>query len=151
MGRDENDRAVSTVIGSILMVALSVILATVVGAFVLGSISNQGQTPFASVELNQSSSSVVVTVVQPGNLDTIEIAGDVTSTTGGANWGSASSNALVNDDVSTGDSIELQYSTSGGSFDATTSDVTGDRGTVQIIGTVSRSEALIDSIDYKFN
>ncbi|MEF8819384.1 MAG: type IV pilin N-terminal domain-containing protein [Haloferacaceae archaeon] len=45
-----DDRAVSPVIGVILMVAITVILAAVVGTFVLGLGANQRETPQATFE-----------------------------------------------------------------------------------------------------
>ena len=46
------DRAVSPVIGVILMVAITVILAAVIGAFVLGIGGDQNATPSASISLD---------------------------------------------------------------------------------------------------
>lgn len=50
----ETDRAVSPVIGVILMVAITVILAAVIGAFVIGIGDNQSSTPQASWDFEQS-------------------------------------------------------------------------------------------------
>jgi flagellin-like protein len=50
-----DEDAVSPVIGVILMVAITVILAAVIGAFVLGIGGSQEQTPQASWEWNQQS------------------------------------------------------------------------------------------------
>ena len=46
------ERAVSPVIGVILMVAITVILAAVIGAFVLGLGGDQTETPQASISLD---------------------------------------------------------------------------------------------------
>ena len=46
------ERAVSPVIGVILMVAITVILAAVIGAFVLGIGGDQASTPQASISLD---------------------------------------------------------------------------------------------------
>ena len=46
------ERAVSPVIGVILMVAITVILAAVIGAFVLGIGGDQSSTPSASISLD---------------------------------------------------------------------------------------------------
>ena len=51
-----DDRAVSPVIGVILMVAITVILAAVIGAFVLGIGSNQEKAPQASLSFNYDGS-----------------------------------------------------------------------------------------------
>jgi flagellin-like protein len=52
-----DDEAVSPVIGVILMVAITVILAAVIGAFVLGIGGSQTQTPQASWEWESTTSS----------------------------------------------------------------------------------------------
>ena len=59
---DDDDRAVSPVIGVILMVAITVILAAVIGTFVLG-LGDQVQTtaPNAQIAFDSSSSDVTVT------------------------------------------------------------------------------------------
>lgn len=49
---DESDRAVSPVIGVILMVAITVILAAVIGTFVLGLGDNVNQSATAGVSVN---------------------------------------------------------------------------------------------------
>ena len=93
-----DDRAVSPVIGVILMVAITVILAAVIGTFVLGMSDQMGDTaPRASFSIGTA-----------GNTDTVEIAhesgatidatelsvvssvqftgGDQTTATGSATW-----------------------------------------------------------------
>jgi flagellin-like protein len=52
--RAEEDRAVSPVIGVILMVAITVILAAVIGTFVLGLGENVETNPSAGVTVNDS-------------------------------------------------------------------------------------------------
>jgi len=54
-----DDDAVSPVIGVILMVAITVILAAVIGAFVLDIGNQQEQTPQASLTIESSNSSSV--------------------------------------------------------------------------------------------
>jgi flagellin-like protein len=61
-----DEDAVSPVIGVILMVAITVILAAVIGAFVLGIGSNQESAPQASMEFNYANSGNDVTVVHGG-------------------------------------------------------------------------------------
>ncbi|MDZ7687346.1 MAG: type IV pilin N-terminal domain-containing protein [Halobacteriales archaeon] len=62
--------AVSPVIGVILMVAITVILAAVIGTFVLGLGDNVQDTPSAGVTVDQESNeSITFTVVSTGNLD----------------------------------------------------------------------------------
>lgn len=62
--RDED--AVSPVIGVILMVAITVILAAVIGAFVLDLGGNQERVPQASFEFNQDSGGDVTITMQSG-------------------------------------------------------------------------------------
>ena len=54
-------RAVSPVIGVILMVAIVVILAAVIGFFVLGLGSEQNTTPQASFSFDRSGGNVIIT------------------------------------------------------------------------------------------
>jgi len=64
-----DDRAVSPVIGVILMVAITVILAAVIGTFVLGLGQNVGnQPPQASFSCNSTSTPVKVTMTAGQNI-----------------------------------------------------------------------------------
>ncbi|MDZ7687349.1 MAG: type IV pilin N-terminal domain-containing protein [Halobacteriales archaeon] len=66
----KEDSAVSPVIGVILMVAITVILAAVIGTFVLGLGDNVQENPTAGVSVDtQANESVTITVVSVGNLD----------------------------------------------------------------------------------
>ncbi|MFC6953798.1 type IV pilin N-terminal domain-containing protein [Halorubellus litoreus] len=56
-----DEDAVSPVIGVILMVAITVILAAVIGAFVLGIGGSQAKVPQASFDYSYSGSTVTVT------------------------------------------------------------------------------------------
>jgi len=61
---DDSDRGVSPVIGVILMVAITVILAAVIGAFVLGlgdQVSNNAPQASFSYDFNQSDATVTHT------------------------------------------------------------------------------------------
>ena len=60
------DRAVSPVIGVILMVAITVILAAVIGAFVLGLGGETQETPSASIEFDFNESGDEVDVEHRG-------------------------------------------------------------------------------------
>ncbi|WP_255192148.1 type IV pilin [Natronobeatus ordinarius] len=76
---NEDERAVSPVIGVILMVAITVILAAVIAAFVLdlgGGVESEAQ---AGVDISQSQSgdgNITVSVTSMGNSERIEIRGD---------------------------------------------------------------------------
>ena len=57
----ENEEAVSPVIGVILMVAITVILAAVIAAFVFGMGSNVGTTKTVAVTVNQNGDDIILT------------------------------------------------------------------------------------------
>jgi len=73
--KGETTEAVSPVIGVILMVAITVTLAAVVGTYVLGTGSNVSETAQASVQSTQNPDSLRITVVDTGNLDDAQIVG----------------------------------------------------------------------------
>jgi len=79
-----DERAVSPVIGVILMVAITVILAAVIGTFVLGLGDNISEEPRAGASFSQSGTDVTVTFTNEGNLDPVEITiqGDCGALTG---------------------------------------------------------------------
>lgn len=56
---NNSDRGVSPVIGVILMVAITVILAAVIGSFVLGIGGDIEQTPQASISFDSTNSDIV--------------------------------------------------------------------------------------------
>ncbi|MDS0258316.1 type IV pilin N-terminal domain-containing protein [Haloarcula sp. S1CR25-12] len=68
-----DDDAVSPVIGVILMVAITVILAAVIASFVLGLGDQQQQTPQASFEWEYNSDDSTFTVTHDGG-DSIDLA-----------------------------------------------------------------------------
>jgi flagellin-like protein len=71
------DRGVSPVIGVILMVAITVILAAVIGAFVLGLGDNIDTGTQAGVTISESDGTATVTWNSGGNADNISVtAGD---------------------------------------------------------------------------
>ena len=76
-----DDSAVSPVIGVILMVAITVILAAVIGTFVLGLGENVQETPQAGIQFDYSNSenNVSVSVTDPGNVDTLYFVADGTT------------------------------------------------------------------------
>ncbi|MFW5929715.1 MAG: type IV pilin [Halobacteriota archaeon] len=74
----EDDDAVSPVIGVILMVAITVILAAVIGTFVLGLGEDVSETPQAGVDFNYDSGDdeIEVSVVDGGNVDRLYLQGN---------------------------------------------------------------------------
>jgi len=63
----DEDRAVSPVIGVILMVAITVILAAVIGAFVLDLGSNQSSNAQAGLDVDESTTPNTITVNSLGD------------------------------------------------------------------------------------
>ena len=94
----EEERAVSPVIGVILMVAITVILAAVIAAFVLDmgdDLGGEAQSS-AKVTFDNSSGELTVEVTAAGNADEWQVRGDYyDNTTGSGQW------------VQDGDYIEL--------------------------------------------
>jgi archaeal type IV pilus assembly protein PilA len=66
MAFTKNDEAVSPVIGVILMVAITVILAAVIAAFVFGMAGNISKTRIVSATLSRPNSTAVITTFQGG-------------------------------------------------------------------------------------
>ena len=99
---EDGDRGVSPVIGVILMVTITVILAAVIGAFVLGlgdQVSNNA--PQASFSFDFADGNVTVTHNGGDNIDNSTLT--VTNSSSG-------NKTFTADPVSTGDSVELEYS-----------------------------------------
>lgn len=73
----DSERAVSPVIGVILMVAITVILAAVIGTFVLGLGDSVEQSASAGVSVESSSANdeITITYVSSGNADTVQVRG----------------------------------------------------------------------------
>jgi len=109
------DDAVSPVIGVILMVAITVILAAVIASFVLGLGDSQQQTPTASFDFEYDSSGTAsVTITHDGGdtLDedrvSIEGASSVTSSFPSSISSGSSATAEV-DGLSSGDTVRVVW------------------------------------------
>ncbi|NGM69422.1 type IV pilin [Natronolimnobius sp. AArcel1] len=70
----EDKRAVSPVIGVILMVAITVILAAVIAAFVL-DIGQQSEPPQANIDISEDEGDLDITVQNADRVDDIEVRG----------------------------------------------------------------------------
>ncbi|RDI72589.1 type IV pilin [Halopelagius longus] len=98
-----DDSAVSPVIGVILMVAITVILAAVIGTFVLnlgGSVSET--SPQASFGFDFSANNVTITHETGDSIEAARLDTKGLSSESGADWAGAYS-----DSIGAGDSIEL--------------------------------------------
>ena len=88
-----DDDAVSPVIGVILMVAITVILAAVIGAFVLGIGSNQNTTPTTSFnfDYNDSGGYLIISVqggqtLNADNANDVQVSASETTVANGSSW-----------------------------------------------------------------
>ena len=138
----EDERAVSPVIGVILMVAITVILAAVIAAFVLdlgGGVDSEAQ---AGVDISQSQSdsgNITVSVTSMGNAERIEIRGD-------ANETDLDDGNVTNGDYpleQVGDSVTIGPDGDG---------LDDDSGTINIVAvTEAGTETTISSEDFDFS
>jgi len=117
------DRAVSPVIGVILMVAITVILAAVIGAFVLNLGQGIGQTaPQATFEINstnlQGSDNATITHTAGDSIEksNLYVNGDITNN--GAVVTSLN-NTITGDTVSSGESFQVKASKDSGTIRVT--------------------------------
>jgi flagellin-like protein len=130
------DRAVSPVIGVILMVAITVILAAVIGTFVLGLGDQVSESaPQAQFTFDFESSTGVLTITHDGG---DSIPSDEINVTGSGNdvrWDNANSITTVYD-VSAGNSTVIDGTAAGGGTESTLS--AGD--TVRIVWSSPNSD-----------
>jgi flagellin-like protein len=80
----KNDEAVSPVIGVILMVAITVILAAVIAAFVFGMSGNITKTKIVAVSVSQTASNISVTY--QGGQDDATVSYAIMSANGGVTY-----------------------------------------------------------------
>ena len=109
-----DDRGVSPVIGVILMVAITVILAAVIGTFVLGlgdSLGNSQPTAQLNAELNSSSDNVTLShgggdALELSNLR-VNIDGTGTPEPLGSGTFEVGNSTVISNDAETGDTIQI--------------------------------------------
>lgn len=128
---DEEERAVSPVIGVILMVAITVILAAVIAAFVLDLGQGQSANAQAGIDFDQDGDVVTVTVNSVSRADALTIQSTECSLSGTTSLGTSAGNSLTVDTASSSSSSEDAYCDFSGS------------GAIQIIGEYDGSENLI--------
>lgn len=112
----EDNDAVSPVIGVILMVAITVILAAVIGTFVLGLGDQVQQTsPTSQFTFDYDSTEINLTVTHDGGdgipAEELSVSGDIntsgdTDLTNGQTWDKASAYG-IGSSVTAGDSVEI--------------------------------------------
>lgn len=120
LSTDAEERAVSPVIGVILMVAITVILAAVIASFVLGLGQNQEVQPTADFNFDYDSADSELTIRHASGDNIPASALEVTGTAGSAGsvdvtWPDSESSASVDGQsaVASGDSITLGTGTHG--------------------------------------
>jgi len=121
-----DDDAVSPVIGVILMVAITVILAAVIGAFVLDLGGSQEKTPQASwdADWNQSSDENVTISQESGDsveLSRLSLVGNESTNTG---WqqtegGKTKAGSYIETEVASGETVRLVWSSESGDTSST--------------------------------
>ena len=70
---NNTEKGVSPVIGVILMVAITVILAAVIGTFVLNLGGSVSETPQAPLTFDQDGTDVTVKMLNTGNVDSVKV------------------------------------------------------------------------------
>ena len=108
------ERAVSPVIGVILMVAITVILAAVIGAFVLGIGGDQNATPSASISLDPDVDDTVTVEHNGGqtlDLEEIQLSVDGTIVTQDDGDGDRLSDYTDSDTLRAGETVTVESGT----------------------------------------
>ncbi|RQG87041.1 type IV pilin [Natrarchaeobius halalkaliphilus] len=124
---EEQERAVSPVIGVILMVAITVILAAVIAAFVLdlgGSVGQEAQAG-VSIDVDESAEEVSVEITSLGNSNYVDLSS--------SEWGDGmdgTEDNVTNMDV--GDTVTLEH-------DKAPQDI-NESGTVSAVAVIEESE-----------
>ncbi len=118
--KSKEDRAVSPVIGVILMVAITVILAAVIASFVLGLGQNQEVAPTATFDFNYHSDASALNITHTGGdnivASNVYVRGSNLGNSGNEAWignGSASTTIDGNDAVTSGDTYTINSISSG--------------------------------------
>ena len=109
MFRKRKDEAVSPVIGVILMVAITVILAAVIAAFVFGMASGISKTKNVAATARQVGSNSVVVTWQGGPDNAMVYGYNVSVTTSGT----TTANQFINVGNTVGNSTALPWASSG--------------------------------------
>lgn len=122
---DDDERAVSPVIGVILMVAITVILAAVIAAFVLDLGQSTGANPQAGITFDHNNSSDEVTIT----VNSVDRADELWSQCEGTETTTANSDMSA----TAGNVSVVNYST----------DAQCDGSPIQILGSYDGSEAVV--------
>jgi len=145
---DGDERAVSPVIGVILMVAITVILAAVIGAFVIGIGDQQDSAPTASISFSQDTidNEVEISHESGATLDAseieVQIEGDGANTYSGTDFDDTSWEG----EISAGNTLVL-----GDDPDPDWAD--GNSGTITVVWNSSDtdSSSILNDFDFEFD
>lgn len=152
----EDERAVSPVIGVILMVAITVILAAVIAAFVLdiGDDMGEGSVNAAvSTDVSQSDSDITFTLTDAGGAESFVVRGDIINSTAGSGAGENDATADGEAPLSfdgTGTTDTLDYADKSDE-DLVNNEVLAEEGSVNIVAIDGNSESVIGSVDWDFS
>ena len=133
----KNDEAVSPVIGVILMVAITVILAAVIAAFVFGMAGNISKTKVIAATAQKPTATVISVTYQGGQDATSFMGANVTVTDSAATPGTITYSTAVNGlgwlSTSVGNSITATDTTAYGAKSHVTVTANFNDGTQQVI------------------
>jgi len=129
---DEEERAVSPVIGVILMVAITVILAAVIAAFVLELGQSTGANASAGLDFTEDSSNpeteVTITSIDQADEININVVDGGCEATSGGGFDAPEDDTAENEDPEVGDVAHFEDC---------------DDGTLQVVGVLDGNEAVI--------
>lgn len=131
----ENERAVSPVIGVILMVAITVILAAVIAAFVLdlgGSVGQEAQAG-VSMDFDEDDEELLVEVTSLGNADYVTFGGVASDFNDSTPYGPNDGSDLSEAELTVGDTESVNSDDIDGG-------VSSVNGTVTAIAVISEDE-----------
>ncbi|MDS0475280.1 type IV pilin N-terminal domain-containing protein [Natrinema sp. 1APR25-10V2] len=148
MNSDGNERAVSPVIGVILMVAITVILAAVIAAFVLDLGQGQSASASAGVEFTEDGDHVKTQLIQVDRADSIYVRVTVDGSTYwvAPNGAHDSSDRTAINSWDVGSSLSIN-STSPGTNDDLSSLTGSNLESITVIGEYQGEDTVIQSWD----
>jgi flagellin-like protein len=145
----DDERAVSPVIGVILMVAITVILAAVIAAFVLdmgSSVQSEAQGA-ANIEVDEDTNSITVEVTSLNNADAINISGiDTNSFQYASNTTTVNSNEGGIRGLQVGETVTLESTASSNSGTITAVAVLNPGESDEVRTTVASKDYDLDSV-----
>lgn len=144
---DESERAVSPVIGVILMVAITVILAAVIAAFVLDLGQSQSASAAAGVDFTENGDEITTRLIQIDRADNIYV--QVEDNGGTTFWiapnGDENNGDRTSSDAwSVGSSVTID-SQNPGNADLGSTSVTGPIDSITVIGELDGQDTVIQT------